>query len=466
MNPDFSFSSDPAVRKVARELFEGVSELPIYSPHGHVSPALFSDPQASFGSPVDLFILPDHYITRVLYAHGISMEELGIRRVDGREVEKDHRKIWHLFCDNYFLFRGMPAGIWLQLELERVFDIHEKPAPETADKLYDTIVEKLATPQFSPRALYERFKIKVLCTTDAASDSLLHHQKIQDSGWQGRILPTFRPDGVVKLDHPAWRANIEALSAASGVDIVNYRSYIIALERQREFFKNMGAVASDHDVPAPATEELTSSEADSIFQRALQGKPLPGDASRFTAHMLIEMARMSCEDGLVMQMHSGVWRNHNDYLYRHYGTDRGGDVPKQVEFTANLLPLLQKYGNEKRMTLVLFTLDESTYTREIAPLAGCYPALKIGPPWWFHDSLNGMARYFDQVLESAGLYNTVGFNDDTRAFCSIPARHELWRRACANWVAGLVTRHIIDQADAREMMLALAVGLAQKTYHL
>jgi glucuronate isomerase len=351
-------------------------------------------------------------------------------------------------------------------ELVTVFGVEKKPSASNADRLYDLIAEKLASPDFSPRKLFERFNIDVLCTTDAATDTLEHHQAIRQSGWSGRVLPTFRPDGVVNLDAPNWRTNIDKLSEVSNIDVVDYESFLHALEQRRVFFKSMGATATDHAALIPATAELTSSEADEIFQRALMGQSEPSDATRFTAHMLMEMARMSIEDGLVMQLHPGSLRNHNEIIYRKFGLDKGADIPIQTEYTRHLLPLLNKYGNDSRLTLILFTLDETTYSRELAPLAGHYPTLKLGPPWWFFDSLNGMARYFDQVMETAGLYNTAGFNDDTRAFCSIPARHDVWRRAAANWLAGLVVRHIVDLEDGREMIQELAAGLTKRAYKL
>lgn len=464
MNPDRFFSSNPTL---ARRLYEPVASLPILSPHGHVDPRLFADPQATFGSPADLFIIPDHYVTRMLYSQGISLESL-LPSPNGRRAgdEGEHRAIWQLFCANFHLFRGTPSGVWLTHELNEVFGIDEKPSAANADRLYDLIAEKLASPEFSPRALFERFNIEVLCTTDSATDTLEHHQAIRQSGWKGNIRPTFRPDAVVNLDAPNWRQNIDQLSAVSGVDVADYASYIRALEQRRAFFKQMGATATDHAALTPAAAELTSAEAESIFQRALKGQATSADAARFTAHMLMEMARMSLEDGLVMQLHPGSLRNHNRLIFEKFGLDKGADIPIQTEYTRNLLPLLNRYGNDTRLTLIVFTLDETSYSRELAPLAGHYPALKLGPPWWFHDSLNGMARYFDQVMETAGLYNTAGFNDDTRAFCSIPARHDVWRRAAANWVASLVARHIVDMDDAQEMMTELAVGLAKRAYRL
>ena len=457
MNPDRYFSPDPATRTIARELYQTVSTLPIVSPHGHVDPRLFADPNATFGSPADLFVIPDHYVTRMLYSQGIPLESL---------LTGDHRAIWKLFCENFHLFRGTPSGIWLTQELSEVFSVDEKPNASNADRLFDSVSEKLALREYSPRRLFERFHIEVLCTTDAATDTLEHHQAIRDSGWTGRILPTFRPDGVVNLDAQNWKKNIGKLSEVSGIDIVDYRSFIQALEQRRTFFKSMGTKATDHAALTPNTAELTPSESESIFQAALHGKADESDATRFTAHMLMEMARMSIDDGLVMQLHPGSLRNHNEIVFQKFGLDKGADIPLPTEYSRNLLPLLNKYGNDLRLTLILFTLDETTYSRELATLAGHYPALKLGPPWWFHDSLNGMARYFDQVMETAGIYNTAGFNDDTRAFCSIPARHDVWRRASANWLAGLVARHIVDMNDASEMIQELAARLAKRAYKL
>lgn len=462
------FDPDPAIRSLAAELYHDTANMPIVSPHGHVDPRLFADPNATFGSPADLFIIPDHYVFRMLYSQGVALESMGVPRREegGTPVESDHRKIWKLFCENFYLFRGTPSGIWLTDELVTVFGVDEKPSASNADRLFDLIAEKLASPDFSPRKLFERFNIEVLCTTDAATDTLEYHQAIHQSGWDAHVLPTFRPDGIVNFDAPNWRANIDKLSEVSNVDVVDYKTYIQALEQRRAFFKSMGATATDHAALTPATAELTPLEADELFQRALVGQSGPNDATRFTAHMLMEMARMSIEDGLVMQLHPGSLRNHNQVIFQKFGLDKGADMPIQTEYTRNLLPLLNKYGNDPRLTLILFTLDETSYSRELAPLAGHYPALKLGPPWWFFDSLNGMTRYFDQVMETAGIYNTVGFNDDTRAFCSIPARHDVWRRACANWLAGLVVRHIIDMNDAREMMQELTISLAKRAYRL
>jgi glucuronate isomerase len=465
-SPDRYFDPEPTIRSIARELYAHVAALPLVCPHGHVEPRLLADETSIFGTPTDLLIIPDHYVFRMLYSQGIPLEALGIPRLDGQPVEADHRKIWQIFCDHFYLFRGTPTGMWIADELWTVFDIGLPLNSATGPLIYDQIAEKLSTPAFRPRALFERFGVEVLCTTDTAIDPLPHHQAIRASGWAGNVRPTFRPDSVINLDTPGWREQIAALSQVSGVDVHNYQTFLHALENRRAYFKSLGAVATDHAAQTPFTVELSGIEANAIFQQALRGEVTTSATTRFTGHMLIEMARMSIDDGLVMQLHPGSLRNHNDTLARRFGRDKGADIPLAVDFTRGLQPLLDKYGNDPRLTLLLFTLDETTYGRELAPLAGHYPALKVGPPWWFFDSLNGMRRYFDQVVETAGLYNTAGFNDDTRAFLSIPSRHDVWRRASANWLAGLVARHIISNTDAAEMIVELAYGLAKRAYRL
>jgi glucuronate isomerase len=466
VSDDHYFSPDPAQKRIAAGLYHAARGLPLLCPHGHVDPRLFADPDYTFGTPVDLLIIPDHYIFRMLYSQGIRLEALGIPRKDGEPVETDHRKIWQIVCDHWQVFRGTPTGMWLRDELRDVFGIEKKINSGNAQDIYDAIAAKLATPEFRPRAMFERFNIEVLATTDAATDTLTHHQAMRDSGWNGRVIPTFRPDGVVNLDTDGWAKNIETLSIVSGIDITSYTRFVEALAHQRAFFKSMGATATDHAALSAYTEILTEAQADAIFQRALRGEPREDDAQRFTGHMLTEMARMSSEDGLVMQIHVGSMRNHNPALFAAFGRDMGADIPVATEFTRNLKPLLDAYGTQRGLSIILFTLDETTYSRELAPLAGHYPALKLGPPWWFFDSWNGMQRYFDAVTETAGLYNTAGFNDDTRAYPSIPSRHDLWRRASADWLAGLAVRGVIDDEDASEMMRDMAYGLAKKAYKL
>lgn len=467
LNPDRFFDPEPGVRKIARKLYESIKNTPIVSPHGHVNPALFADENASFGDPAELFIIPDHYLTRMLYSQGIAPERLGVARIDKSKAETDHRKIWQIVSDHFYLFRGTSTGMWLFHEFKDVFGIKYKPSSETAMEIYDEINEKLQKAEYSPRALFEKFKIEVLCTTDAATDTLKYHAAIKKSNWQGDIRPTFRPDDIInKLGSDGWKKNIEILSNVSGIDVCSYCSYIKALKQRREYFKKMGATATDSGVLNPYTEELSPEETDKIFERALKGNAAPEDANRFTAHMLMEMAGMSIEDHLVMQLHPGSLRDHNESIYKKYGKDKGCDIPVQVDFTQGLKPLLNKYGNDPKLTLVVFTLDEDTYSRELAPLAGHYPAMSLGPPWWFLDSANGIRRYLDRVTETAGIYNMAGFNDDTRAFPSIPARHDVWRRCCSNWLACNVARHVIDMYDAEEMVMDMTSGLAKKTYRL
>jgi glucuronate isomerase len=463
---DRYFDPDPAQRHMAMELYKSAAHLPIIGPHGHVDPQLLADENGSFGTPADLLIIPDHYVFRMLYSHGIPLENLGIPRRDSGPTERDHRKVWQTFADHFYLFRGTPTGVWLADELSNVFGIEEKLTRQNAQPIFDQIEAKLKLPEFRPRALFERFNIEVMCTTDAVTDPLIHHQAIRESGWGDKIRPTFRPDAVVNLLTPGWTNNIKALSKASDITITSYKKFIRALENRRAFFKSMGAIATDHASETAYTAELSPSAAEAIFKRALQGKAKAEDAKRFNAHMIMEFARMSIDDGLVMQFHVGSIRDHNDLIYRRFGANMGADIPSQSEFTQNLRPLLNKYGIDSRLTLILFNLDESTYSRELAPLAGHYPAVKLGPPWWFYDSINGMRRYFDRVMETAGLHNTVGFNDDTRAFPSIPARHDLWRRVSANWIAGLVVRGIVDMEDAKEMILDMAYRLVKKAYNI
>ena len=468
MNPNRFFAGDAQRRSIAAELYQPIANLPLVCPHGHVDPQLFADPNYQFGSPAELLIIPDHYVTRMLYSQGIALERLGIEATGGSKLqtERDHRKIWQIFADHFYLFRGTPTGVWINAELNEVFGIEEKLNGASAQRIYDQIADALAKPAYRPRALYERFNIEVLCTTDAATDTLAYHQQIKDSGWRGRILPTFRPDAVVNLDAANWRANIDKLGAVSGIEVRDYRSFIQALEQRRAFFKAMGAQATDHAALTPRTLRLSEQEADAILQRGLAGKASAEDAAQFTAHMLVEMARMSSEDGLVMQLHVGSMRNHNGPIFENFGADKGADIPVATEYTRNLHPLLKLFGNHPTLRIILFTLDETTYSRELAPLAGHYPVLKLGPPWWFYDSLNGIAHYFDQVMETTGIYNTVGFNDDTRAFCSIPARHDVWRRASANWLAGLVSEGQVDMEDTHEMAHALAYDLVKSGYGL
>jgi len=459
------FDSDTKVRQIALQLHKSVRDLPLISPHGHVPAKLLADNEP-FPDPTELILIPDHYLFRMLYSQGISLESLGIPAIDGTEVERDRRKIWQIFSDNYYLFSGTPSSVWLDYTFANVFGMREKLSSKNAMKIYDSIQGKLNTKSFLPRALFEKFNIEVLTTTDAASDNLSYHKKIRESGWKGRVIPCFRPDAAVNILSANWRNEIDALRKISGVEISDYRSFIKALESRREYFKSSGAVSTDQGVESPYAHRLSEGEADAIFQRALKGNATEKDAAAFTAQMLMEMARMSVEDGLVMQIHAGALRDHNRKIFDRFGADKGGDIPVQSEFTRNMREFLNEFGNNPNLTVVLFTLDETTYSRELAPLAGHYPALRLGAPWWFHDSIQGMTRYRQSVTETAGIYNTVGFTDDTRAFMSIPARHDLARRMDSNFLAGMVVRHIIELEEAKKMIKALAYDLAKQTYKL
>jgi glucuronate isomerase len=402
----------------------------------------------------------------MLYSQGVPLDSLGVPHRDGKASSTNPRDVWQLFARHWYLFRGTPTGIWMEHELHELFGVREKLTGNNALDIYDQIQEKLESPEFLPRRLFERFNIEVLATTAAASDSLADHVAIQQSGWDGCVIPTFRPDAVFRIAAPGWRSELDLLAKAANSDITDYRSFIGALENRRAYFRSLGATATDHAVLEPYTERLSDVAAESLFAAALDGSATDEDQRAFEAHMLMESARMSVEDGMVMQLHPGALRDYNPSVFERFGRDKGADIPIATEYTRNLRNLLEAYGNDSRLTLVLFTLDESTYSRELAPLAGHYPALKLGPPWWFHDSIEGMVRFRSSVTETAGIYNTAGFNDDTRAFCSIPARHDLSRRVDANWLAGLVCRHVIDMTDAREMARALAYDLVRDTYKL
>ncbi len=465
LHPDRFLDPDPSTRRVARGLYETTRDLPIISPHGHVDPGLLAL-NTPFSEPASLLISPDHYIFRLLHSQGVPLESLGIPARDGTPVETDPKKIWRLFARHWFLFRGTPARAWLDYELYEIFEVSAALSEESADRIYDEIAEKLRSPEFAPRKLFDRFRIEALATTDRATDSLEHHRTIRDSDWKRRVIPTFRPDALFGIASPEWRANLEFLAAAANAEIGSFDAFRAALAERRAFFKSMGATATDHAVESPHTHRLSNGEAEALFRSALAGNTSAEQQAQFQAHMLMEMAEMSATDGLVMQIHPGVLRNHDRALHARFGPDKGGDIPIATEYTRNLRELLNEYGNDSRLTIVIFTLDETAYSRELAPLAGGYAALKLGPPWWFNDSIEGMRRFRELTTETAGIYNTAGFNDDTRAFCSIPARHDLSRRVDANFLASLVVRHIVDEAEALEMARALAYDLARDTYRL
>ena len=458
------FPAETTARAVAVKLYETVRDLPILSPHGHTDPRWFAE-NKPFPNPAALFIQPDHYIFRMLYSQGVSLESLGIPQVDGKE-SADPREVWRIFAKNYFLFRGTPTRLWIDYAFSENFGLKDRLSPANAEEYYDAIAKKLQTQEYLPRALFEKFKIEVLATTDAAVDSLEYHQAIKASGWKGRVLPTFRPDAVIDADISGFQGNLTKLGEVSGEDVSTWKGYLAALRSRRAFFKKNGATATDHGHPTALTADLPPAEAEKLYSRIYSGKTQAGDTELFRAQMLTEMAGMSVEDGLTMQLHPGSVRDYNRQVYEKFGRDKGADIPAATEYVRALRPLLGKYGNEPGFTLILFTLDETTYSRELAPLAGHFPSVKLGPPWWFHDSPEGMMRFRETATETAGFYNTVGFNDDTRAFLSIPARHDVARRVDCAFLGRLVAEHRLDEAEAFEVVKDLAVNLVRKAYKL
>ncbi|WP_431855835.1 glucuronate isomerase [Azospirillum sp.] len=465
LHEDRLFASDPTQRAIARRLYGEVSALPIVSPHGHTDPAWFARNDA-FPDPATLFVVPDHYIYRMLYSQGVRLEDLGIPRKDGAAVETDSRTIWRRFAAHWYLFRGTPTRLWMEHALETVFGVTERLSPATADRIYDQVDERLRRPEYRPRALFERFNIEVIATTESPLDPLEHHKAIRASGWSGRVVTAFRPDPVVDPEFEGFRTNVERLGALTGEDTATWSGYLAALANRRRYFMEYGATSTDHGHPTATTADLSRAEAEALFAKALHGDATPAEAELFRGQMLTEMARMSLEDGLVMQIHPGSFRNHNPQLFTAWGRDKGADIPSQTEYVRALKPLLDRFGNERDLTIILFTLDETSYSRELAPLAGHYPALRLGPSWWFHDSPEGMRRFREMVTETAGFYNTVGFNDDTRAFCSIPARHDVARRIDCAFLARLVAEHRLDEDEAAELAVDLAYTLAKKAYKL
>ncbi len=461
LHEDRLFPADPETRTIARRLYASIRSLPILSPHGHTSASWFAH-NTPFPDPVKLFVQPDHYVFRMLYSHGISLEELEI----ANNKISDPRKVWRIFARNYYLFRGTPSRLWLDYAFQENFGLTEGLSDETADLYYDAIEKRLAAPDFVPRTLYDKFNIEAISTTDSPLDSLQDHIEIRASGWKGRVLPTFRPDLVVDPSSEGFLSNIAQLGAITGEDTQSWSGYLRALQNRRNFFKSLGATATDHGHPTARTADLSSCEAESLFSQIVTGHAGADEQEMFRAQMLTEMARMSIDDGLVMQLHPGSFRNHNPLLFERFGSNMGADIPTPTNYVEALHPLLSRFGNEPDFTLILFTLDESAYSRELAPLAGHYPCLKLGPPWWFNDSPEGILRFRTMVTETAGFYNTTGFNDDTRAFLSIPARHDVSRRMDAAFLARLVAEHRLEENEAMELAHQLTYDLVKKAYKL
>ena len=462
---DLLFPADAASRSIARDLYAGVKGLPIVSPHGHTEPRWYAENEP-FPDPARLLVVPDHYIFRMLFSQGVRLEDLGVPTLDGTPVETDGRKIWRLFAKHYFLFRGTPTRLWLDYTFENLFGLLDPLTPANADTYYDRIAELLARDEFRPRALYERFNIEAISTTDGALDDLKWHRMIRDSGWKGRVLPAYRPDSVVDPDFEGFSANLERLGEITGCDTGRWGGYLDAHRNRREYFKSFGATSTDHGHATAESANLSASDAEALFGKVRAGKADARERATFRGQMLTELARMSADDGLVMQIHPGSWRNHSPAIFKRFGRDKGFDIPTRTDYVGALKPLLDAVGTDPRVSIILFTLDETSYARELAPLAGVYPALKLGPAWWFHDSPEGMRRFREMTTETAGFYNTVGFNDDTRAFPSIPARHDVARRVDCAFLARLVTEHRLREDEAYEVARDLTYGLVKKAYRL
>jgi glucuronate isomerase len=465
LDQDRLFDAEPGARGVARALYAGVKDLPLLSPHGHTEPRWYAE-NGAFPDPAQLLIVPDHYVFRMLFSQGIRLDELGIPSADGGAVETDGRSIWRLFADNYHLFRGTPTRLWLDQTFADLFGIEERLGPRNADDIYDRIAALLETDAYRPRALYERFNIEAISTTDSALDDLKWHRMIRESNWKGRVLPAYRPDAVVDPDFPGFLENLDRLAEVSGHDTSHFSGYLDAHRQRRAHFIAMGATSSDHGHPSAETADLSPAEAGMLYDKVRTGRADAAERALFRAQMLTEMARMSLADGLVLQIHPGSWRNHSPAMLNRFGRDKGFDIPTRTDYVRALKPMLDRVGLEPNLTIVLFTLDETSYSRELAPLAGVYPALRLGPPWWFYDSPEGMRRFRELATETAGFYNTVGFNDDTRAFPSIPARHDVARRVDCAFLARLVTEHRLDEDEAHEVAHELAYGLAKRAYRL
>lgn len=464
LHPDRLLPADAATRPIARELYDAVRELPIISPHGHVPSQWLAD-DVPFADPTSLLITPDHYVNRMMHAHGVALADLGVGQ--GRLSEERSRAAFRLLCSHWPAYRGTPVKFWFESELVDVFGIELAPAAETADEIYDAIAERIATPEFRPRALYERFGIEALFTTDDPADDLRHHQKLAaDPAWHGRVAPTFRPDKYLEPATPAWNGLVDTLGEVSGVDTGTYAGWVAAIEDRRAYFAANGATSSDHSHRDARMEPLADADAERLYARARSGEITPDEGDTLRRAFMFQMARMASEDGLVMTLHPAVHRNHHGPTSDRYGADVGADIPVAVEFTNALQPVLSAFGTSPGFQLVLFTIDETVYSRELAPLAGFYPSVYVGAPWWFIDSPEAMTRYRGAVTESAGFTKTSGFIDDTRAFLSIPARHDMNRRMDSAFLARLVADHRLTLDEALDTAVDLVVTNPRKAFRL
>ncbi|MFT4210837.1 MAG: glucuronate isomerase [Microbacterium sp.] len=454
--PDRLLPVDAATRAVARELYEMVADAPIISPHGHVS-AMQLAADVPFEDPASLLITQDHYLTRLLHADGVPLERLGVGG------GADPRQVWRIVAEHWHVFAGTATGLWLADALAGVFGIDDELTPASADALYDRIAARLATEEFRPRALFRRFGIDVLATTDDPLDDLEPHRRLQADGF--RVLPTFRPDRYVDPGQPGFTEALPRLLAITSAP-ATFEGYLAALQARREHFVAAGAVSADHGVVDTATVDLELAEASTLFDRILRGSADRGELARFRAHMLLQLARMSVEDGLVMTLHPGVYRNHSSATLHRHGPDTGHDIPVQTTFVEGLRPLLERFGLEPGFHLILFTVDETAFSREIAPLAGFYPSVYIGSPWWFLDAPDAILRYRAAVTETAGFYRGSGFVDDTRAFLSIPARHDTARRVDSAFLARLVVEGRLGHESAQRICADLVDAIPRRAFKL
>jgi len=462
---DRLFPAEFSTRKIARELHKSVEKLGILSPHGHTEARWFAE-NVSFKNPTELFVTPDHYVYRMLFSYGIEFSELGMLAKNSADGIRNPKDVWNTFAKYYYLFRGTPTRIWLDYVFEKLFGLEIRLNEGTADLYYEVINDCLKKPEFKPRALFDRFNIEVLCTTESPLDNLKWHKDIIKSDWNPRIIAAYRPDNIIDPDHEGFAKNIEKLGEMTGENTHNFNGYLSAHFVRRQYFKSLGSTSTDHGHPSANTFNLPKQEIESLFAKALKGTLSYSESEMFRGHMLVEMAQMSIEDGLVMQLHPGSLRNHSPTIMQEFGCDMGFDIPQKVDYVNALKPLLDKVGLDKRFSMILFTLDETALSRELAPLCGVYPSLKIGPPWWFFDSVEGMHRFRRSVTETAGFYNTVGFNDDTRAFCSIPARHDVARRVDCAYLAELIVSGQISEEEGYDLAYDLSYGLAKKAYRL
>ena len=463
-HPDRLLPAEPGIRAVARRLYGAVRELPIVSPHGHVDPRILVD-DVPFRDPASLFVTPDHYVTRLLHASGVPLADLGVGQ--GPLPEAASRQVWRHLCEQWSVLAGTPTRYWLESELAEVFDVAVRPSAATADTIYDQVAERLSKDAYRPRALFERFGIEVLATTDDPCDDLSAHAELAaDSGFPGRVIPTFRPDRYLESAAPGWTEAVARLGEVSGVDTGSYAGWVEAMERRRAHFRAHGATSADHSHEDVGTEPLPAAEVERAYRAALAGTAPPAERVALRRHMLLEMARMSCDDGLVMTLHPGVRRNHHRPTFEAHGPDTGHDIPLRVEYTDALRPLLERFGTHPSLHLVLFTMDETVFSRELGPLAGFYPAVYVGAPWWFLDAPDAVRRFRGAVTESAGFRRTSGFIDDTRAFCSIPARHDMSRRLDSGYLARLVAEHVLDEDEALEIAVDLVDRRPREVFKL